>query len=66
MGIILNFSQFCAQIPIINPKREKVIAVKIIKIAITKGYFISWVTNRLDVRKIIKPIIVDFEAAAPT
>ena len=49
-----------------NPKREKVIAVKIIKTAITKGYFISWVTNRLDVRKIIKPIIVDFEAAAPT
>ena len=23
---MLNFSQFCAQIPIINPKREKVIA----------------------------------------
>ena len=37
-----------------------------IKTAIIKGYFMSWETNKLDVRKIIKPIIVDFEAAAPT
>ena len=63
---MLSFSQFCAQIPIIKPKSENVIAVKIIKTAMIKGCFMSWETKKLDVRKIIKPIIVDFEAAAPT
>ena len=63
---MLSFSQFCAQIPIINPKSENVTAVNIINTAIIKGYFMSWVTNKLDVRNIIKPNIVDLEAAAPT
>ena len=63
---MLSLSQFCAQIPIINPNREKLIEVNAIKIAIISGYFISCVTKKFEVKNIIRPIIVDFVAAAPT
>ena len=59
-------SQLSDQMPMMKPNNEKLTTV-IMRIAIIiRGYIIFKSTNILAVAKMMHPMIIDFEAAAPT
>ena len=52
--------------PIIKPNNEKVIDIRSKKNSINNGWLISRLIKNIEVEIIIRPIIIDFVADAPT
>ncbi len=61
-----NCSKLCAQMPIRNPNRQNVTAIRTRKATIAIGCATDRSTNRCAVANITSPTITDFVAAAPT